>query len=86
MILCAIGGDATNRMPPFLFDLGELAGMPMDGTFAGDHSRLLVEVVDLPSQAIVFSLNVGRATPRCVVPFGSMSHVDTQKQVIRFDD
>ena len=41
MILCAIGGDATNRMPPFLFDHGELAGMPMDGTAVFIGNELL---------------------------------------------
>ena len=65
---------------------GVLAGKPMDETYAEDYKKLLVGVIDRPALPIVFNVNVGHAMPRCIVPFGIDAVVDTEKQVIRFDD
>ena len=37
-----------------------------------------------PDLPIVFNINIGHATPRCILPFGVEALVDTEKQVIRF--
>jgi len=41
-------------------------------------------VIDYPDLPIVFNINIGHATPRCILPFGVEALVDTEKQVIRF--
>ncbi|MCR5213873.1 MAG: LD-carboxypeptidase, partial [Eubacterium sp.] len=64
---------------------GVLAGKPMDETFAEEYKALLVEIIDNPNLPIVFNINVGHATPRCIIPFGVEALVDTEKQVIRFN-
>ena len=56
----------------------------MDETYAEEYKRLLVEVIDNPDLPIVFNINIGHATPRCILPFGVEAFVDTEKQVIRF--
>ena len=64
---------------------GVLVGKPMDETFAEEYKALLVEIIDNPDLPIVFNINVGHATPRCIIPFGVEALVDTEKQVIRFN-
>ena len=63
---------------------GILAGKPMDETYDGAYRRLLVETVDDPDLPIVWNLNVGHATPRCIIPLGVEAFVDAASQVIRF--
>ena len=31
-------------------------------------------------------VNIGYATPRCILPFGVRAQMDTEKQVIRFGE
>lgn len=150
MILCAIGGDDTYRLLPYLFDNDELkkivsndkvflgfsdttinhlmlhklgiktfygqsfladlceldsdmlpyskeyfeeliqAGKikeirPSDETHAEEYKKMLVSVVDDPSLPILFNMNIGHATPRCIIPFGVNAMVDANEQVIRFE-
>ena len=65
---------------------GILAGKPMDNTYADEYRRLLVEAVGNPELPIVFNVNIGHGTPRCIMPFGINAVVDTQKQSIRFTE
>ena len=65
---------------------GVLVGKPMDETYSEEYKRLLVEVIDMPDLPVVFNINIGHATPRCIIPFGVEAHVDAEKQVIRFEN
>lgn len=71
-----------------VFDMvsGMLIGKPMDETYANEYKQLLVEVIDKPDLPIVFNVNIGHAMPRCIIPFGVNATVDTEKQIIRFDE
>lgn len=62
---------------------GLLVGKPQNESHYQAYKENLLEVVDqdLP---ILYNLNVGHATPRAIVPFGIMAHVDAVQQVIRF--
>lgn len=62
---------------------GVLAGKPMDEIYAREYRQLLVQVIDRPDLPIVFNLNIGHATPRCIMPFGVPTVVDADKQIIR---
>ena len=63
---------------------GVLAGKPMDEAYAREYKQLLVQIIDRPELPIVFNLNVGHATPRCIIPFGVDAAVDAEKQSITF--
>ncbi len=63
---------------------GVLVGKPMNEIYAREYKALLTQVIDRPELPVVCNLNVGHATPRCIIPFGVEAAVDAEKQVIRF--
>ncbi len=63
---------------------GVLAGKPMDEAYAEEYKRILIETIAKPDLSIVFNINIGHATPRCIIPFGVKAEVDVEKQEIRF--
>lgn len=64
---------------------GVLCGKPMDELYMEEYLRIIVDVVDDPGLPIVANVNVGHATPRCILPLGIMAHVDAAEQVITFE-
>ena len=71
-----------------IFDVasGVLVGKPQDEIYADEYKKLLVEVIDNPALPILFNINIGHATPRCIIPFGVEAIVDADAQIIRFAD
>ncbi len=63
---------------------GIICGKPMDEKYMEEYYKILVDVIDNPQLPIVANINVGHATPRCIIPFGVEAEVDAQEQVIRF--
>ena len=63
---------------------GVLVGKPMDQMYEAEYREILTEVVDDPSLPILWNLNVGHATPRCIIPFGVPAVVDAHAQAITF--
>ena len=63
---------------------GVLVGKPIDRQYEEEYLQILAEVVDDPSLPIVCNLNVGHATPRCIIPFGVDATVDASAQKITF--
>ena len=49
-----------------------------------EYKEIMVEVIDNPELPIVANINIGHATPRCIIPFGVNAIVDANEQVIRF--
>ena len=70
-----------------IFDVvsGVLVGKPMDETYADEYKELLVRVIDSPNLPVLYDINIGHATPRCIIPFGVNAVVDADKQVITFE-
>ncbi len=64
---------------------GVLAGKPQDEAYYEEYKKILVEVTDNPEVPILYNVNIGHATPRCIMPFGVNATVDAAAQVIRFD-
>ena len=64
---------------------GVLVGKPMDETYADEYKELLVRVIDSPDLPVLYDINIGHATPRCIIPFGVNAVVDADKQVITFE-
>ena len=63
---------------------GILVGKPMDETYQQEYHAILREVVADPDKPILANVNIGHATPRCILPFGVKAQVDAEKQVISF--
>lgn len=63
---------------------GILVGKPMDEKYAAEYQSLLLEAVGDPSLPILYNVNVGHATPRCILPFGVPAQVDAAAQRITF--
>ena len=63
---------------------GVLVGKPMDEAYADEYKNLLIKIIDSPELPILFNINIGHATPRCIIPFGVQAIVDADKQVITF--
>lgn len=42
----------------------------------------LVKVVNDPDLPIVYNVNFGHATPRCVLQYGAMARVDMKRKII----
>lgn len=63
---------------------GLLIGKPMDERYQAEYHAILQEVVDDPGLPILANLNVGHATPRCILPFGLPARVDADAQTITF--
>ncbi len=63
---------------------GILMGKPQNEVYFEEYKRILMDVVDDPALPIVANINIGHATPRCIIPFGVPAVVDTKKQQIVF--
>jgi muramoyltetrapeptide carboxypeptidase LdcA involved in peptidoglycan recycling len=70
-----------------IFDVvsGVLVGKPMDETYADEYKKLLVKIIDSPELPVLCNINIGHATPRCIIPFGINAMVDADNQVITFE-
>ena len=70
-----------------VFDVisGVLVGKPMDGTYADEYKEQLIRTVGSSSLPVLFNINIGHATPRCIIPFGVNATVDADRQVITFE-
>ena len=69
-----------------VFDVvsGILCGKPMDEKYFEEYKQIICEVVNNPALPILANVNIGHATPRCILPFGIEAAVDADAQVIRF--
>lgn len=69
-----------------IFDVinGVLIGKPQDEVYFEEYKEILKDVIDNPDLPIVVNLNIGHATPRCIIPFGVHAAVDVSKQEIAF--
>ncbi len=63
---------------------GIIVGKPMDEVYYDDYKQLLCEVVADSSLPIVYNVNIGHASPKCIIPFGVDALVDCEGQRISF--
>lgn len=64
---------------------GVLIGKPQDESYSHEYKKILLETITNESLPILYNLNVGHASPRCIVPFGVLAKVDSEQQIIQFD-
>lgn len=69
-----------------LFDVisGVLVGKLQNEVYYEDYKQILLEEISNKDLPIVYNLNAGHATPRCIIPFGVEAEVNVEKQVIKF--
>lgn len=63
---------------------GVIVGKPMDEVYYEEYKKILVETIADPKLPILYNMNVGHATPRCIIPFGVEARVDSVNQKISF--
>ena len=71
-----------------IFDVlsGVLVGKPQDEVYYEEYKQILIEEIGDKDLSVVYNINVGHATPRCIIPFGVEAEVDVDKQVIVFEN
>ena len=57
----------------------------MDEKYDQDYREIMTSVLDNENIPVLWNVNVGHATPRCIIPFGRMAHVDADEQRIVFE-
>lgn len=69
-----------------VFDVvsGILFGKPQNERYLEEYKAILLEDIAHEQLPIVCNINVGHATPRCIVPFGVPARVDVSQQKIEF--
>lgn len=69
-----------------IFDVlsGILVGKPQNETYYNEYKNILLEEIGNKGLSIVYNLNIGHATPRCIIPFGVDAEVNVDQQVIIF--
>ena len=65
---------------------GVLVGKPQDEVYYEEYKQILLEETAGKDLSIVYNINIGHATPRCIIPFGVEAEVNVDKQVITFDN
>lgn len=63
---------------------GLIVGKPQDEAFYEEYKVILKQVINNASLPIVYNVNFGHATPRCVIPYGIKARVDVKNQEIKF--
>lgn len=71
-----------------IFDVlsGVLVGKPQNETYYDEYKKILLEEIVNKDLSVVYNLNIGHATPRCIIPFGVDAEVNVDKQVIIFNN
>lgn len=80
--------EMIKRLEEFeLFDVisGVLVGKPQNETYYDEYKTIILDEISNKTLSIVYNVNVGHATPRCIIPFGINAHVNIKEQIISFD-
>lgn len=70
-----------------IFDVisGLLIGKPQDEVYYDEYKQILLKEISNEELPILYNLNVGHSTPRCIIPFGVEAEVNADEQVIKFN-
>lgn len=69
-----------------IFDVinGILVGKPQDEMYYEEYKQIILEVINNKDLPILYNLNFGHATPRCILPYGVEVKVDINQMKITF--
>ena len=67
-----------------VFDVvhGVLVGKPQDEAYYEAYKSILTKVIDNERLPVVYNVNFGHATPRCVLQYGAMAKVDMRRLLV----
>lgn len=65
---------------------GVIAGKPLDEVYYTEYKEILIREISNPALPIVYNVNIGHASPKCIIPFGITASVYADEQVIRFKE
>lgn len=63
---------------------GVIIGKPQDEKFYEEYKKAYVEGIGNPDLPVLYNINFGHATPRCVIPYGVEAEVDMEEKKITF--
>jgi len=61
---------------------GILVGKPQDEQYYEEYKKIYAEVIENRKLPILYNVNFGHATPRCVIPYGIEAEVDMEEKRI----
>lgn len=71
-----------------VFDVisGLIVGKPQNEEYYNEYKQILLDEIRNKELSIVYNINIGHSTPRCIIPFGVNAKVDVEKQIIEFKE
>lgn len=71
-----------------IFDVvsGLIIGKPQNEEYYEEYKQILLDEIKNKDLSIVYNINVGHSTPRCIIPFGINAKVDVERQIIEFKE
>ena len=71
-----------------IFDVisGLIVGKPQNEEYYNEYKQIILDEIRNKNLSIVYNINIGHSTPRCIIPFGVDAKVDVEKQIIEFKE
>lgn len=71
-----------------IFDVisGLIVGKPQNEEYYEEYKQILLDEIKNQDLSIVYNINIGHSTPRCIIPFGVNAKVDIERQIIEFEE
>lgn len=71
-----------------IFDVisGLIIGKPQNEEYYNEYKQIILDEIRNKNLSIVYNINIGHSTPRCIIPFGVNSKVDIERQIIEFKE
>lgn len=71
-----------------IFDVisGLIIGKPQNEEYYNEYKQIILDEIKNQDLSIVYNINVGHSTPRCIIPFGVNAKVDIERQIIEFKE
>lgn len=71
-----------------IFDVisGLIVGKPQNEEYYNEYKKIILDEIRNKELSIVYNINIGHSTPRCIIPFGVNAKVDVERQIIEFKE
>lgn len=71
-----------------IFDVisGLIIGKPQNEEYYNEYKQIILYEIRNKNLSIVYNINIGHSTPRCIIPFGVDAKVDVERQIIEFKE
>lgn len=71
-----------------IFDVisGLIVGKSQNEEYYNEYKKIILDEIRNKELSIVYNINIGHSTPRCIIPFGVNAKVDIERQIIEFKE